>query len=101
MKNNQKHHSLAERFARLSMLIQVSALVAGGRGLRSNARGTVKIDHVGYGVAVAGGIAALIAFMGAVFIPVTTVALVWWEAIAVIGLILLIVGVLVHAAGPD
>lgn len=61
-------------------------------------RAAFKLEHIGYGLAVAGGVLAMLAFLGIAFIPVATVAIIYWEILALLGAILLVVGLVVHAA---
>ena len=84
--------------ARMAMFVAMSSLMSGGRSIRSNSRGSISLEHVGYGLAVAGAVLALVAFLGIAFIPVATVAIVYWEVMALIGAILLVIGLVVHAA---
>lgn len=63
-----------------------------------NTSGRVSMRSVGYGLAVAGAVLAIVAFVGAVFIPVATIPLLDWEIAALFGAILLVVAVVVHAA---
>ena len=76
----------------------VPASLGNRRSFRRNLAAAIKLEHVGYGLAVAGALLALVAFLGAVFIPVSTVALVYWEVIALIAVILLVIGVVVHSS---
>ena len=95
-KNNSNR--LARIRARMALFLTMTTLMTGGRSIRSNSRGAVRLEHVGYGLAVAGAVLALVAFLGIAFIPVATVAIIYWEVMALLGAILLVIGLVVHAA---
>lgn len=95
---NKKLSAIASLRARfLAAVVHVSVLASDRRRLHGN-RGALRLEHVGYGLAVSGAVLALVSFLGAVFIPVATVALIYWEVLALLGAILLIIGLVVHAA---
>lgn len=96
----QKNYSnrLERIRARMAMFVTMSSLFPGGRSIRSSQRGAVRLEHVGYGLAVSGAVLALVAFLGIAFIPVATVAIIYWEVMALLGAILLVIGLVVHAA---
>ena len=82
----------------LGMISQLSAVVGSRRNIRHNTLARISMKSVGYGLAVAGAVLALISFVGTVFVPVATVPLLDWEIAALFGGILLVVAVVVHAA---
>ena len=96
---NKNKSTLAQRLA--LYVTMTSVFGRSGRNLRHSRMGRITMSAVGYGLAVAGAVLAMIAFVGAVFIPVSTVALIDWEFAALVGAILLIVAVVAHAAGKD
>lgn len=77
---------------RMALFATVGSFFGEGR------RAGIKLEHVGYGLAVAGGVLAMIAFLGIAFIPVATLAVIYWEILALLGAILLVIGLVVHAA---
>lgn len=82
----------------LAAVVHLSLFSGKSRSLRGKIQGALRLEHVGYGLAVSGAVLALVSFLGAVFIPVATVALIYWEVLALLGAILLIIGIVVHAA---
>lgn len=97
MSDNLKTRASA-RLRLFTAMITIATMLPQGRSFRANRMGALRLEHVGYGLAVAGAVLALVAFLGAVFIPVATVALIYWEVLALLGAILLVIGLVVHAA---
>ena len=66
----------------------------------SRARGAFNVDgeKVGVAVAVTGGIFAILAAVGAIWIPVTTLPLIDDEILVALGVVLVIIGAVIAAA---
>ena len=84
-------------------LVVAQALLLQGlmaRDLRRNRRAVsgLTAENVGYGLAVGGAIMALGALVGILFVPVATFPLIDGEVAAFLGAVLLIAGIIVHAA---
>lgn len=82
----------------------VAAFVSGRLALRgrvawrrAGALGVIDLENVGFGLAVFGGILALVVVLLIIWAP-TAIPLIDNEVIALIGLILVVAGVLVHLA---
>lgn len=68
------------------------------RSLHASRRAALRAENIGYGLAVGGAIMALAALVGVIFVPATTFPLVDGEVAAFLGAILLVAGIIVHAA---
>jgi predicted anti-sigma-YlaC factor YlaD len=66
--------------------------------LHASRAGKLSAENVGYGLAVVGAVLAFIALLAVLFISVDLWPLIYSEILALIGIILLVAGVIVHAA---
>lgn len=66
--------------------------------LRHSRRGTLNASSVGFGLAVGGAILALAALVGIMFIPAATFPTIDAELSAFLGAVLLVSGIVCHAA---
>lgn len=97
MQNKKLSVTLGLRARFVAAMVLLTEMTSARNRVNGN-RGALRLEHVGYGLAVSGAVLALVSFLGAVFIPVATVALIYWEVLALLGAILLIIGLVVHAA---
>jgi len=79
-------------------LARVVALRASRPSLRGNTSGRLSMESVGWGLTVFGAIVAIAMLLGILFIPAATFPLIDAEFGALVGVILLVAGVLVHSA---
>jgi hypothetical protein len=91
---------LAERAAAWRERMKVLAVSHSRRSLSRNERGEITMEGVGFGLAVFGGIIALAALFGIIFVSAVTFPLIDAEFMALVGVILIVAGYIVHA-GAD
>lgn len=66
--------------------------------LRRSAGGKITAEAVGFGLAAGGAILAISALVGLIFVPASVFPLIDAEVAAFMGVILLVAGIIVHAA---
>jgi len=66
--------------------------------LRRSQRAAINGERIGFGLAVAGGLVAFAALIGLIFVPVATFPVLYAEFFAVLGIILLVIGILFEAS---
>jgi hypothetical protein len=80
------------------MAARMATYAATGRSFRRSTSGKLSTESIGFGLAVGGGMLALIAILGILFIPSATFTTLDGELFALFGVIMLAIGVVVHAA---
>jgi hypothetical protein len=68
------------------------------RSLRSNRSGRLSMESVGWGLTAAGAVLAIAILIGVLFVPASEFPLIDAEFGALLGAILLVAGIVVHAA---
>jgi hypothetical protein len=81
-----------------TLAARMATYAATGRSLRRSTSGKLSTESIGFGLAVGGGLLALIAILGILFIPSATFTTLDGELFALFGVIMLAIGVVVHAA---
>lgn len=84
------------KLAELAQRWRAKMATLGKRDLRRDTSGRMSAEGIGLALAVSGGVLALIALVGLLFVPVATFPVIDAEVMALFGIILIVAGSIVH-----